>query len=102
MKKAYVFYIPDQTGNLNTACIRCQELMDLLTAESIPFTPINVPASTANREIWNNIKRQCQGIMLVFPTVFIQDDSDGSGYVYAPGRDFYTPHQAKEIVKNNI
>lgn len=102
MKNVYVFYIPDKTGNLDTACERCKDLMDLLTANSIPFTPINAVASAVNREIWNNVKSQCVGIRLIFPTIFIQDDSDGSGYVYTPGRDFYTPYQATELVKKNI
>ena len=91
MKKIYVFTLPN--------CKRCVDLMEFMTEESIPFTEIPIHD---NRSIWEEIRRQSPGFNLICPTFFVQDSSDGSGYIYSPIRDFKTDNEILTILKNNI
>lgn len=69
--------------------------MDKLKELSIPFHDVEI---TLNRHLWDQIVLQTGQDLT--PTIFIQDDKNGSGLVYSPGRDFQSPEEIVEIIKN--
>jgi glutaredoxin len=89
MKKILLFTI--------NGCLQCRDLKTKLDSQSISFIDIEI---TKNRELWNQVVEQTGYDTL--PTVFIQNDNDGSGTVYIPGRDFQDIDEIIKIIKNNI
>ena len=89
MKKVYVFTLPN--------CSACKGTIELLKNDGIPH--IELPTDK-HEKIWKKVRRLGDAYLL--PTVFIQDNSDGSGYVYTPNRDFTTFDELVKIIKNNI
>ena len=87
MKNIYVFTL--------NGCSHCSYIKTKLNEISIPFHDVEI---TQNRQLWDQIILQT-GYDLI-PTIFIQDEKDGSGLVYTPGRDFQTPDEMIEIIKN--
>ena len=69
--------------------------MGKLKELTIPFHDVEI---TLNRQLWDKIVLQTGDDST--PTIFIQDDKDGSGLVYTPGRDFQSPDEIIEIIKN--
>jgi glutaredoxin len=78
-------------------CVHCRELKMKLNEQSIPFKDIEI---TLNRALWEQVIAQTG--LDILPTVFIQNENDGSGTVYTPGRDFQTSDEMIEIIKKII
>lgn len=55
-----------------------------------------------NRTIYEQVQKQFAGDLLIFPSLFIKDRDDGSGFIYSPKRDFITDEDVLKILKNNI
>ena len=89
MKTVYIFTL--------NGCSHCSELRKKLTDQSISFNDIEI---SKNRGLWDKIVEQTGYDIL--PTIFIQENSDGSGTVYTPGRDFQDINEIIEIIKKNI
>jgi len=89
MKNVLIFTI--------NGCSHCRELKTKLNEQSIPFKDIEI---TLNRSLWKQVVEQTGFDIL--PTVFIQNENDGGGTVYIPGRDFQTNDEMVEIIKKNI
>ena len=77
-------------------CFQCRDLKQKLTDLSLPFTDIEI---TQNRKLWEQVVHQ-SGLDLL-PTIFIQQDTEGNGLVYTPGRDFQSTDEIIEIIKNH-
>ena len=78
-------------------CVHCAELKKKLADLSMPFHDIEI---TKNRDLWNKIIDQTGYDIL--PTVYIQEDNEGNGLVYTPGRDFQDNDEMIEIIKRSI
>ena len=78
-------------------CLFCQMLKKKLTDQLIPFRDVDVKK---NPELWAQVFEQTGNRSL--PTVFIKDESDDTGTVYVPGRDFQNDNELIEIIKSNI
>lgn len=89
MKKILVFTL--------NGCPLCEELKRRLREVSIDFYEVEI---TQNPEIWNELKGQINDDLL--PTIFIQTDHYGNGFVYTPEVDFNDINEIIEIIKNNI
>jgi glutaredoxin len=87
MKNIYIFTL--------NGCLHCSYIKKKLNELSIPFHDVEI---TQNRQLWDQIILQT-GYDLT-PTIFIQDDKEGSGLVYTPGRDFQNSDEIIEIIKN--
>jgi glutaredoxin len=70
----------------------------LLSKESIPFKEIIVEQ---NKDIWNKVKEQV-GEDCLLPSIFIQENTEGVGTIYIPGRDFHSAGEILTIIKNKI
>lgn len=91
MKKAFIF--------TSQGCLFCAMVKSGLKNESIPFTEIDI---AENKDLWDNVKKQIGGAEFYTPTIFIQEESNGEGYVYVPKKDFQSSNDAIAIIKNNI
>lgn len=89
MKKIYIFTI--------NGCSHCSELKKRLKDENITFNDVEI---TLNRPLWEQVVSQTGHDIL--PTVLLQDEKDGNGTVYTPGRDFQDNDEIIKIIKNNI
>lgn len=78
-------------------CEMCISLKVRLKEESIPFHDIEI---NLNRDIWEAVLAQTNDDAV--PTVFIQNDHEGNGLVYTPGRDYHEIDEIIEIIKKNI
>ena len=78
-------------------CGYCSDLKRKLNNLNIPFHDIEI---TVNRTMWENVMDQTGSDLL--PTVFIQTDRIGNGFVYTPERDFQDIDEIIEIIKKNV
>lgn len=90
MKTIYVFTL--------LKCPYCVKVKELLANESIPFKEVIVEH---NKEIWDKVKEQAGGDCLL-PSIFIQENAQGVGTIYIAGRDFRSPDEILNIIKNKI
>ena len=89
MKNILIFTLDD--------CGYCYELKKKLISDSIKFHNINI---IKNRKLWEQVSTQINDD--VVPTVFIQENDNGDGLVYVPGRDFNDLDEIVKIIKRNI
>lgn len=88
-KKIYLFTLD--------GCTHCNETKRKLNKRKIQFKELEISQYT---ELWDEVIKQTNQDYV--PTVFIQDDDDGSGRIYTPMNDYNDTDELIELIVEKI
>ena len=78
-------------------CSHCVEVKDRLKTENIKYKELDIDK---HENIWDEVVKETEQDYV--PTIFIQDDDDGSGKIYTPINDYNDIDELMTIIIENM